>query len=87
MSSAEFAEHIAMASLEPALYYPEMLFGKVCATIANALSRRRGRKAFTAADFFSLDHDKPEQSEEHMVALLEQLSEDRPRGAVIRKRK
>lgn len=81
---------MAMAQLEPAVVYPEYTFGKVCATIANSMLRRRRAKGWTVADFFSLDHSSTkEQSEDQMIAILEKISEvsGKQRGAVVRRRK
>lgn len=85
MESAEFSEHIALAQLEPALYYPEIRFGKVCAAIANAFGKKRGKKGFSPADFFSLDHEPKDQSEEEMIAVLERVTEAMSTGATVRR--
>lgn len=70
MTSIEFSELMAMSRIEPGIFYPEYLFGRMCAAVVNCFAKS-GSKGYSVADFFDLFKDETEQSEEEMIALLD----------------
>lgn len=58
----------------------DMRFAMLACLVANALAKKEDGSAFTLDDFLPWHMEKPEQSVDEMLAVMEALVEKKPEG-------